>query len=351
MPRKNTGPKLFINRHRGGYYYIRWTEQGRSIERSTRTKDFDEAQIELKKQLERSQHSGNAPEVSGPLEPSKVGLMTALEQYAEERGIKTASPERIGYAITALAPFWGHLKASDVRPSACEAYTKFRGVMPGTIRRELGVLKAALNHAYMQRRMTLKIPVELPKKTKERTRYLTRSEAAKLFWEARRQPECRLHLPLFILLGIYTGARMGAILELRFTQIDFEAGKIDFNPPGRDETDKGRAIIPIPRRLMFFLRKAKERSGELGFVVNRNGKQIKNPRRAFNTAARRAGLVDVNRHTLRHTCASWLVQNGVPLLDVAEYLGQSNERTAKLYAHLSPDRLEKARDALNGRPA
>lgn len=274
--------------------------------------------------------------------------MTALELYAEERGIKTALPERIGYAIKALAPFWGHRMASDVNEATCDEYCKSRNVKPGTTRRELGVLKASLNHAVKKQRMTHMVQIKLPPKPKGRMRYLSRSEAAALLWEARRQPECRLHLPLFILIGIYTGSRMGAILELRFPQIDFENERIDFNPPGRKQTNKGRAIIPVPRRLMFFLRKAKERSGELGYVINQNGKPIKNPRRAFNTAARRAGITDVNRHTLRHTCASWLVQKGIPLLDVAKYLGQSHERTAELYAHLDPDHLKKARDALNG---
>ena len=348
MPRKNTGPKLFINKHRGGTYYIRWTEQGRSSEQSTSTKDPDEAQVALQEFLERRRQTGGFPDASKPLDPSEVNIMTALELYAEERGIETALPERIGYAIKALAPFWGHRMASDVHPSTCDAYCKSRDVKPGTTRRELGVLRAALNHAYVQRRMAQPVPVKLPPKPKGRLRYLSRSEAAALLWEARRQPECRLHLPLFILIGIYTGSRMGAILDLRFPQIDFENEKIDFNPPGREHTIKGRAIIPVPRRLMFFLRKARERSGELGYVINQNGKPIKNPRRAFNTAARRAAITDINRHTLRHTCASWLVQRGVPLLEVAKYLGQTNERTAELYAHLSPDHLKKARNALNG---
>lgn len=73
---------------------------------------------------------------------------------------------------------------------------------------------------------------------------------------ARKDKRSRLHLPLFILLALYTGARKEAILSLRWPQVDLQRNLIDFNPPGRERTSKGRPIIPIPRRLMTFLRLA-----------------------------------------------------------------------------------------------
>src|SRR5215211_4895311 len=53
-----------------------------------------------------------------------------------------------------------------------------------------------------------------------RDRWLTRKEAAALLRAARQEPKVRLHLPLFILMALYTGQRKDALLSLRWVQVD-----------------------------------------------------------------------------------------------------------------------------------
>ena len=84
----------------------------------------------------------------------------------------------------------------------------------------------------------------------------------------------RLHLPLFILLGLYTGQRKEALLSLRWAQVDLEAGRINFNPPGRKQTKKRRPHVPIAPRLLPHLRHARRRATELGHVINRDGARL-----------------------------------------------------------------------------
>jgi site-specific recombinase XerD len=55
---------------------------------------------------------------------------------------------------------------------------------------------------------------------------------------------------------------------------------------------------------------------------------------------------DVTPHVLRHTCASRLVQRGVPLYMVSQWLGHSSIRTTERYAHLAPNSLDQALQAL-----
>jgi len=341
MPRPNQGPRLVPLDKRGGTYYVRWTENGRSHEQSTGSRDYHEAQIWFADWLRKQARVG------GPRDPGEFPIVDALEGYATEHAMEIAAPERIAYAIDALGQFWGARHVADVTPETCKAYKRQRGVSDGTLRRELGVLRAAINHEVKQGRLTRPASVWLPPKPPGKDRWLTREEAAQLLNASRRDPRCRLYLPLFVLLGLYTGARKGAILSLRWPQVDLANGRINFQTPGRALTNKRRPIIPIPRGLRWFLASAKLRSGETGFVVNDNGHPIKDIKRSFATACEKAKLENVTPHTLRHTAGTWMAQKGVPLFEIAGYLGHSHERTSELYSHHHSDFLTRAREALD----
>ena len=63
---------------------------------------------------------------------------------------------------------------------------------------------------------------------------------------------------------------------------------------------------------------------------------------AFAKVRDEAGLKDVSLHTLRHTCASRLVQAGIPLYEVCRYLGHSSITVTERYAHLAPNTDDRA---------
>ena len=105
------------------------------------------------------------------------------------------------------------------------------------------------------------VAVELPERPEPKDRWLTRNEAARLI-RASRTPQARLYLPLYILIGLYTGRRKEAILSLRWPQVDLAAGVIDFDTPGRRRTNKKRGKAPIPPRLLPHLRRARKRGSD-----------------------------------------------------------------------------------------
>jgi integrase len=198
----------------------------------------------------------------------------------------------------------------------------------------------------------------LPEGAEARDRWLTRTEAAALLRSALREPRVRLHLPLFVLIGLYSGQRKQAILTMRWSQIDLEAGRIDFNSPGARRSNKRRARQPIPRKLLGHLRRARKRGTDLGFVINENGARLKDIKRGFASACARAtlnaqhrneplDLLDVTPHTLRHTCATWLMQRGVPLWEAAGYLKMTVETLQRVYGHHHPDFLKGAAEAFS----
>jgi len=343
--------------HRG-CWYIRWTEGGRTKQRSTGTADIESAQ-EVYADFLRVRARGRR---QGPRDPAGLPIAEALALYGEEHAPETAAPERIAYAIDALLTFFSENTVAHVSKETCRAYGRARGKSDGTIRRELTVLRAALNYAVGEGRLTYAPVVHLPPPPAPRTRWLTRAEAAALLRQARRVKRSRLYLPLFVLIGLYTGARKESILSLRWPQVDLERGRIDFNQPGRKRTKKGRPIIPIPRRLITFLRLARQRGGELGYVVNRHGVPIHDIKKAFARAAIDAGFrrqdgtdgkdkpiwrATISPHVLRHTAGTWMAQRAVPLWEIGGYLGHGHERTTELYGHHHPDHLAKARRAFD----
>jgi integrase len=341
MGRRNQGPRLRYLEKRCAYY-ITWTEHGRSRERSTGTADRERAEIVFGAFLQ-------ARGRTGPGDPSEMLVTDALTDYARERGPKVTAPEVMGRAIDMLTGFWEGRVVADVRPQTCSLYCQTRKRAAGTVRRELGVLQAAINHAHRNGRLTRSVAVELPKSPPPRDRWVTRPEAARLL-RASRTEQARLYLPLFILMGLYTGRRKEAILSLRWPQVDLEAGLIDFETPGRERTNKRRGKVPIPAKLLSHLKRARKRGTDVGYVLHINGQRIRNIKKGFAAACRRAGLEGVSPHTLRHTAATWLMQAGVSHWQAAGFLAMSEKTLRDVYGHHHPDYLREAAEAISRRP-
>jgi integrase len=267
----------------------------------------------------------------------------------KERGPRVAAQDRIAYAVLALTDFYKGLSTADVTPQTCARYADNRGRSPGTVRRELGVLRAAVNHAHRNGRITRPVAVQLPERPEPRDRWLTRKEAAALI-RAARTPQSRLYLPLFILIGLYTGRRKEAILSLRWPQVNLEACTINFDVAGRRRTNKKRGIIKIPSRLLPHLRRARQRGTDLGYVLHVNGERIKDVKKGFAAACVRAGIDRASPHTLKHTAATWLMQFGTDPWQAAGFLATSVETLLRVYGHQHPDYQRQAADNIGRRP-
>ena len=242
-------------------WYIRHSQAGRTRELSTGTDDREAAHLGLAEFI-RERAKSSRP--TGPRDPAQFPIGDALTPYGTEHAPHAADPSRIGYAIAALVPFWGDRMLGDITRETCRAYRRHRAKSAGTIRRELATLRAAGNYAKEEGRLTYMPTVHLPAKPDGNDRFLRRSEAAALLNAARNgHASTRPYLPLFILIAHYTGARKGAILGLRWPQVDLGAERIDFNPPGCARTSKGRACQPIPPRPLTFLRLARQRGTDM----------------------------------------------------------------------------------------
>ena len=154
------------------------------------------------------------------------------------------------------------------------------------------------------------------------------------------------HSKLFIRLALATAGRASALLELTWDRVDLDARRIDLRDPNRPRTRKGRARVPINDSLFDALMEAKE-SATSPYVIEWGGERVLSVKKGVSAAARRAG-VKCSPHVLRHTAAVWMAEDGVPMQQIAQYLGHDDSRTTeRVYARFSPDYLRDAAKALN----
>ena len=251
-------------------WYIRIPEGNRQI--STGERDRGEAE----KALARFIAEGGAQAI-GNSAPDEMTVSAALEIYARDKADSVADPARIGYAMTPLISILGPVPLSRINGRACRQYLDMRGRTPATVRRELGVLQAALNHCNREGYLDRIIRLTLPPKTAPRDRWLLPVEAARLLRAAWRNPKAQ-HLARFILIALYTGTRSEAILSLQYGPnvnggwVDLDQGVMYRRGVGKQETKKRTPPIVIPRPLLAHMRRWR-RDGSR-FVVHVEGCRV-----------------------------------------------------------------------------
>jgi integrase len=238
-----------------------------------------------------------------------------------------------------LSPVFGHRLGTDINKDDCRDYAKMRqrqGAAPGTIKTELEYLRACLNLRYGRGHNRVWLPAGSP----PRDRYLSREELEQLL-----EHVSTPHVRLFIILAITTGARMNAILELRWEQVDFKHRTINFNQAGRAQTNKRRPEVPLNTRSLAALEEA-ARGALTDFVIEWDGQPVKSIKKAIRMAANRSG-VPCSPHVFRHSAGVWMAQADVPMQKISQFLGHTSMRvTERTYARYSPSFMKDAAAAL-----
>lgn len=275
--------------------------------------------------------------------PAGSTVAALWEAYRKEKEGRRVSVAMM-YEWKAVGPHFGHLRPDQVSIDICRAYIKLRRKAKkhdGTIWTELGHLRNVFTWAQKRRLIDHAPAVERPPQPAPKDRWLTRVEADALL-----AVPMAHHIKLAILLMLSTAARVGAILELRWDRIDFERGQVDLRVSDIGPR-KGRAIVPMNDGLRAALIAAKA-AALSEYVVEWAGKPVKSIKTGFRAAVRSAGLKDVSPHALRHTAAVHMVEGGIPMNEVAQYLGHSNVSvTFKVYGRYSPDHLRGAANVLD----
>ena len=316
-------------------WHVVWTENGGTRRKSTGSADRVDAEaflqdFILKRSLDK---------------PARFTIGDLLDRYIEERRELIAAPEALEYRAKALKISFPYTLARHINADCCRSHINRRRekeISDATVRSELSLLSAALRYAVGEGWLEKLPRIILPPAPPPKDRWLHLGEAKKLLRACRAQ-----HLRLFVIIALYSAARSGAILELTWDRVDFKHRIIDFNVPNRRRTSKRRAVVPINDSLFSALKRAKKRAAT-EWVIEWGGKPVKSIKKAFRGACATAELPGVSAHTLRHTAATWMAQEGTNMWEISGVLGHSDSRTTeKNYTKHSPDYLVDAVRALD----
>jgi|ERR1035437_1161803 integrase len=299
---------------------------------------------------------------SGDVFAGPYSVRQAIDDYLADR--ERAKRKRLdrtrGIVKAHILPSLGHIDASKLshskvkawrdaiaeapprvrtRKGAEQAYRTIEGSDPDAMRKRqatanriLTVLKAALNFAHENRRVSSKAAWEAVKPFREvdlpKVRFLTPPEVTAL------TKACEADFQLIVKAALLTGCRYGELTELRVDAFNPDSKSIFIE---KSKNGGARHVALNDEGATFFSQLAKGREPSAKMFFRANGKPWKTSeqKRPMDKACSESKVDGVTFHVLRHTYASQAVMNGVPVAVVAEQLGHKDTRiTERHYAHL-----------------
>lgn len=215
-------------------------------------------------------------------------------------------------------------------------------------------LKAAFNKAvewnYVKENPFCR--VKLPKKQEVKPGFIKDEELMGIKSKLKTQV-----LKDFVTVAFNTGMRLNEIVNLRWSNIDFGARLITVGDEQFTTKARNQRKIPICEEVFgtlkrienldFGIRIEKQKAQKMNDFIfcKENGERYSGDyvSKSFKIACKAAGIDKaIHFHSLRHSFASNLVQNGVPLYSVKDLLGHSTIKTTEIYSHLNVDALRDA---------
>ncbi len=334
---------------KGDAWYIDWYEGGRRRRKKTGAKNKTEAkrflaQIKL----------AVTPRELGVFD-HKLKCVRLVNEYLAWLKANRA-PATYDWALGGLKCFFTRYpvrRVSKLTPELVRKFVDWRreaGISPGTINGNIRALKGCLNWGVDNNYLSAN-PLQKVKKvageSPGRTRYLHDDEIAKLLKAA----EGTVYHDIFFTF-LKTGMRKKELVHLRWDDIDMKSrfirigGHRDENGAHNTKTYRERHV-PMDDDLVAVIARQPRKPGCPYVFPTKDGKpRSNNVYTNLKRLAAKAGLEDVNVHTLRHTFASHLVMNGVDLTTVKELLGHSTIEMTMRYAHLANEHLRSAVETL-----
>jgi integrase len=312
-------------RKRGSVWWIDFcTPNGERIRRSTETENNAQAKElhdKLKAEAWRLQKLGERP---------KRYREDAVVRYLKQTAHK-ATHEDDKSKLRWIDPFLAGKELDQINRELIDRITDAKlveGASNATVNRHLTLVRTILRRCHRDWEwIDRTVSVWLLKEPTRRIRLLTHDQAAALLRE----------LPAHLKdMALATGLRAANITDLTWEQVDLPRKQAWVHP----DQAKARRAIPVPFNEAALEVLTRQQGKHAVHVFTYEGNPVKQvSTRAWYNALERAGIESFRWHDLRHTWASWHVQNGTPLHVLQELGGWETPSMVRRYAHLAADHL------------
>ena len=304
---------------RNGIYWLSVWHRAQKIRKSLGTKSKRKANqlaVEFLKELEE-------------LSSAKRTLFACLSDWYEMRQIKAKRIDTDRAIVQKFLNSYKDIPIHEVTNKYLEEHLK---VSNPTFNRYVTVVMAAARLSAQKYRNPLPILYKKPIQ-QTRMRFLSQSEWLRL---EKVLPD---YLRPAVAFSLATGLRRSNVLNLKWQDVDLKAKNVVVWPD--ESKNKKQLIIPLSDWALEILGNCLGNSKMYCFV-RPNGNRIIDPKKPFHKALKAAGIEQFRWHDLRHTFASWGLQNGMSLAELKELGGWSSLAMVMRYAHLAPSSLRKS---------
>jgi len=304
------------------------TPDGRRVQQTAGTKIKQEAQ-ELHDQLK-----AEAWRVKNLKDTPRHTWQEAVVRWVNEQSHKKSLKDDKGH-LRWLHKHLNDKRLDEINKTMIDGIKQIKqksGVSNATVNRVLALIRSILNRAKNDWEWLDSVPsVRLLQEPKKRLRWLTHDEAAKLLKEL---PE---HLQNMARFTLATGLRESNVTGLLWEQIDMTRRCAWIYA----DQAKGKKAIAVPLNTEACAIIKEQIGKHITYVFTYESEPVTRANNhAWRKALKRAGIVDFRWHDLRHTWASWHIQNGTPVHVLKELGGWADLSMVLRYAHLSSEHLQ-----------
>lgn len=310
------------------------------------------------------------------VDPSKLTVAAYLEKWLNmvKPSIRPSTWQVYEILLRVhVVPALGNLPLQALRPLHVQELLQKKlaeGLSPRSVKHVHATLRAALNGAVKLGLVVRNVTEATtpPRQERREMAVLTPEEARSLLEAARED-----RLEALWVLAISTGMRQGELLALRWQDVDFKAGAVTVNQAvewvkgkpiiAEPKTRTSRRTVPLASVALEALKRHRARQAEerlaagpewkdQGLVfTTRTGRIIdKNnlAKRAFPRLLAKAGVKPIRFHDLRHSAATFLLAQGLPVKTVQQVLGHATATmTLDRYGHVLPNAERAAASAMD----